>query len=163
MATHSSSQLEIGFGVAGYFNVKVSVNNACGTTSKTVGVQVTGFTPPTGSCQYCPAPHLPPCPYCPGIRLPDLQSIVYPNPTNEELTIEFDDVQSGVHSYSTSIQTCDIKLFDKDGREVKRSSWKSNQSSKKVHLDTRNLKKGTYFLHLESNGQVKKEQIIIEK
>ncbi len=94
---------------------------------------------------------------------------VYPNPTNEVLTIEFEPQQTAFSTLSSvsqtpqssSMQTCDIKLFDKDGYVIKQLLWQSNQMSNKVQMDTRNLKKGTYYLHLESNGMLKKEQIIV--
>jgi hypothetical protein len=88
----------------------------------------------------------------------------HPNPANEELTITFGDLNPNVLQNQTSsvTYTFDIKLFNKEGRQVRQASWNTNHPSKHVHFDLRRLQKGTYYLHLESEGQVKKEQIIIQ-
>ncbi|MDR2908214.1 MAG: T9SS type A sorting domain-containing protein [Bacteroidales bacterium] len=152
-----NNQIEVGFGTAQSYTVTASIQNGCGlaTQSKTFVVN--------SSVQ-------PPCLNCPP---PQLHSIVYPNPASGTLYIDLNANISGnnqnqVFQQSTSsnqtfqiqsVQTFDICLYDKHGNIVRQQ--KANQG--KIEFNVSNLPKGTYFLHIESNGKIHKEQIIIEK
>ncbi|MDR1951507.1 MAG: T9SS type A sorting domain-containing protein, partial [Bacteroidales bacterium] len=56
-------------------------------------------------------------------------------------------------------QMFDIRLFDKHGNVVRQTK----ASSGKVEFDVSRLSEGTYFLHIEGNGKLHKEQIIVEQ
>ena len=69
--------------------------------------------------------------------------IVYPNPTNGEITIKIDDIMS-THEY---------RIYDQLGREVKKGKLQSNKST--LNLD---LQSGIYFLAI--GNRVAKIQVI---
>lgn len=96
---------------------------------------------------------------------PSISFTYYPNPANDMLTIEFGDPDpEHLQSRGTLDKySFDIKLFNHDGRKVRHTSWDTERSSRKIHIDLRNLPEGTYFLHVEGNGQVQKKQIIIQR
>jgi hypothetical protein len=86
---------------------------------------------------------------------------------DDELIIEFEDqnvssLSSLQNQQPSAVKACNIKLYDQNGIEVRRIFWRSNQSSKKIHINTRNLKTGTYYLHLESEGKIRKDQILVK-
>ena len=106
-----------------------------------------------------------PCPTGPGDEIPKiLNFIIHPNPAVDQFTIEFDAEEiSAIWSRSAVPQTVDIRLFDRDGREVRRASWDTNRSSRVVQINTSNLREGTYYLHVESNGEINMEQIMVKR
>jgi len=89
----------------------------------------------------------------------------FPNPAEAELTIEFKDLNPDfLEIYPTATtHSFDIRLFDRNGRQIRRTSWDTDRSSRSVHFDLRNLPQGTYYLHLETDGQIQKHQIIIQR
>jgi hypothetical protein len=130
----------IEFDEEGYYNIKLEVQDACGwVTVKEQNFWVFDFSPFGFEYSY------------------------YPNPVNDELTIEFEvNRLLSARSQQPADPVCKITLFDKNGNEVRQHIWNSKQSSKQVHINTRNLPKGTYYLHFENNGEIKKEQIIVQ-
>jgi hypothetical protein len=83
---------------------------------------------------------------------------VYPNPTDENLSISFQDEKSA------NALVKEISLIDKNGRVVQTFDNKSDEilETKGTTFNTRGLPKGTYFLHIKVGDEIKKEQIIIE-
>jgi hypothetical protein len=172
MFAHSSSMFEIGFGIAGNYTVTANVSNVCGTTtpfSKTVTV-IGNILPPT-TCQVCLPPHLPPCKSCPlDILPPILNSIIYPNPADGTLYIDLDVVvQEQIFQASTTstIQTFqsqtqqifNIRLYNKQGNIVRQAT----ATGGRIEFDIDNLPEDTYFLHVETNGEIRKEQVVVKR
>lgn len=87
--------------------------------------------------------------------------MVYPNPTNDKLNIEFDN--SEVVEYLLN----EIILFNDKAKEVRRfdlkeaNSKKYFRTSKNVTFDVKDLEKGTYYLHIFVGDKIHKERIII--
>jgi len=53
----------------------------------------------------------------------------------------------------------DIRLFNAQGVVVRQQQTKTG----KIEFNVTNLPEGTYFLHIERNGQIQKEQITVER
>ena len=83
---------------------------------------------------------------------------VYPNPTDENLNISFQDEKSA------NALVKEISLIDKNGRLVQTFDNKSNEilETKGTSFNTRGLPKGAYFIHIKVGDEIKKEQILIE-
>jgi hypothetical protein len=100
------------------------------------------------NCSFCP---------CSG----GLGFLVHPNPANDEFTIEFFD-----HIFSNQRQTFSVKLLDNTGRTHRQTSFTHSRGDGKrqpIKFNVSNLLEGTYFLHIEGNGEVHKKQIIIKR
>ncbi len=88
--------------------------------------------------------------------------MVYPNPTNDKLTIEFD------YAEIADFLLKDIVLYNEKANEVKRydlQEAKANKrflKSKNIDMDVSNLEKGIYYLHIFVADKVHKERIIIQ-
>jgi len=159
------NQMQVGFGIAGTYNITATVQNACGTTTKTVPLFVGGFTPPP-LCGHCPLPPFP-CLLCGGggiILPPELQS--YPNPVSDVLTIDLTQQTQTTETISAfsatqtlSNTTYEIRLVNAQGFIVRQQK----ASSGKIEFNVSNLPEGTYYLHIERNGEIRKEQILIER
>ncbi|WP_439489892.1 T9SS type A sorting domain-containing protein [Algoriphagus sp.] len=128
-----------------YGPVRVSVNNGCGTTP------LTGIT-------------VPPCNYM--MSSGDFK--IYPNPSFGELFVEYDVEENQLwasfdgESQSQAIKPVNIlfkvDVFDRTEKLVGTGESIDN----KVHLDTKGLQPGTYYLHIYSGKQVFREQILIQ-
>ena len=83
---------------------------------------------------------------------------VYPNPTDENLNISFQDEKSA------NALVKEISLIDKNGRLVQTFDNKSNEilETKGTSFNTRGLPKEVYFIHIKVGDEIKKEQILIE-
>lgn len=128
-----------------YGPVTVSVNNGCGVTPST-GITVM------------------PCSYM--MSSGDFK--IYPNPSIGELFVEYDGEENQLREpVDGKSQTQQIKpvnyifkvdIFDRAEKLVGTGESVNN----KVHLDTKGLQPGTYFLHIYSGKQVLREQILIQ-
>jgi len=88
-------------------------------------------------------------------------SSYYPNPVNEELTVvamSATSAKAEALNPETIVIEFDIKLYDADKNIVRTGKSKDN----KVIVNTKELKKGFYFLHITDKEHVVKEQIIVE-
>lgn len=83
--------------------------------------------------------------------------VAFPNPTTDNLTVEMMPLSPDVSKLDAPIIDSAI-LFNTDGVEV--ANGKKND--RKFVLDVRGLKKGTYFIHVVVDGDLTREQIIIE-
>ncbi len=93
---------------------------------------------------------------------------IYPNPSSGDLFVEYDaknnqlgkliDSESQTQNSKPSIVIFNVEIFDRTEKLV--GTGKSVEN--KVHLDTKGLQPGTYYLHIYSGDQVLREQIIIE-
>ncbi|GAA4459163.1 hypothetical protein GCM10023189_32420 [Nibrella saemangeumensis] len=88
-------------------------------------------------------------------------SMAYPNPTDDQLNIDFDYNEIGEDLLQSLIIYDDkgipIKAFNID--EAKRNKY--FKSSKLVTFDLKDVKKGTYFLHVQIGHKLTKQQIIV--
>jgi len=83
--------------------------------------------------------------------------VAYPNPTSDELNIEMTPMTAEASREEAPIIESAI-LLNADGREVA----KGIREGSKIVFDVRQLKKGTYFIHVLVGGELRKEQIVIE-
>ena len=83
--------------------------------------------------------------------------VAYPNPTNDILNIEMMPVTSEVTKDDAPTIESAI-LLNSDGKEVS----KGYREGSKIVFDVRNLKKGVYFIHVTVDGELIREQILIE-
>jgi hypothetical protein len=108
--------------------------------------------------------------WCP-LELPPpiLNSITYPNPADGTLYIDLDVVQEQIFQSGaiSSVQTTQIqsnqvfsiKLYNRQGNVVRQAT----ATGGRIELDVNNLPEDTYFLHIETNGEIRKEQIVIKR
>ena len=121
--------------------------------------------PPTVSCHYCLPPHIPRCKFCFDILI-EFKS--YPNPVSDILYVNLDMVIEEQRTTSSGqsnqapkqpIQPFDIRLYNKQGVVVRQA--KASEGT--VEFNVYNLPEGTYFLHIEYEGEIEKHQIIIKR
>ncbi|GMQ27835.1 T9SS type A sorting domain-containing protein [Algoriphagus confluentis] len=128
-----------------YGPVRVSVNNGCGAT------HFTGIT-------------VMPC----GYMYSSGDFNIYPNPSHGELFVEYGGIeiksvvpqeeQAKPQINKPRMLVFKVDVFDRSEKLVISGESKDN----KVHLDTRDLQPGNYFLHIYAGDHVFREQIIIE-
>ncbi|MDA3820604.1 MAG: T9SS type A sorting domain-containing protein [Candidatus Delongbacteria bacterium] len=78
-----------------------------------------------------------------------MSSTIYPNPANQSVNIVFDNIPE---------KTCDIKLYDITGKQVKSVSVKSEQTK----LDISGLSGGLYLLKINQGAYHLNQKLIIE-
>ena len=89
-------------------------------------------------------------------------SLPYPNPANDQLTINFEDAEY------TDYMLNELALYDSNSQLVGQfdveaaKTKKYFQTNKAVSFNVKNLKKGTYFLHVKMGDKLEANQIIIE-
>ncbi len=78
---------------------------------------------------------------------------IYPNPTNDEVSIEqiFDETTKAKSTDSVKTQPYEIKIFNEKGEVV--SSSKSEEA-KKISINTQNLPNGMYYIHIIEGKKV---------
>jgi len=85
---------------------------------------------------------------------------VHPNPVDDVLTIDLTQRETNVfEARTTSEQIFDIRLINAHGIIVRRQRTQVST----IQFDVANLPEGTYFLHIEHNGEIQKHQIIINR
>lgn len=83
--------------------------------------------------------------------------VAYPNPTSDVLNIEMTPMTDEASREDAPMIESAV-LLNGDGREVA----KGLREGSKIVFDVRQLKKGTYFIHVRVGGDLRKEQIVIE-
>jgi hypothetical protein len=152
--------------------VEAQVHNDCGPSGwKTISYSCGTFCSsgdlpcgcPFGACS-C---DLTDCDICGGIGCSECLGFSYsPNPASDELIIDFSSKKSNKNHQTNTEITYSIKLFDNMGvvqRETKHKHNRKNRQKSSVKLNVSRLREGTYFLHIEANGKIHKEQIIIKR
>jgi len=152
-------QLGANFTNKNYARVEVNVRNQCGWSDwKTLEYlkPTGGGGPGDGDC---------PCTCPPGTHCPHVCDLVFtysPNPVSNEILIDFQHLPTA--EGKTEIYT--VKLIDNMGitqRENRFLHRRKDGRTRSVRFNTSNLREGTYYLHIESNGEIRKEQIIIKR
>jgi hypothetical protein len=119
-----------------------------------------GDPPPPPACPICGGnPRFCPC--------DDEEEPIWPksspNPVSDILLVDVDVVSTtssqSANTQARTKQTFNIKLYNNQGFILRQAT----ATSGKIEFDVNNLPEGTYYLHIESNGEIKKEQIIIKR
>jgi len=107
------------------------------------------------NCRFCPC-------YSPsGFR-------AFPNPVSDILTIDLTQAEtfgartrslSGVEVPARTNEVFYIRLFNAHGMIVRQQRTQAAT----IQFDVSNLPEGTYYLHIEHNGEIEKHQIIINR
>ncbi len=89
-----------------------------------------------------------------------------PNPTSDKLDITAEPTEDNKNFAIASSIDFEVKLIDKDGKVVREG--KNLNKEKKITLDVKGLKEGTYFLHILHGKEavaaaIEKHQILISK
>ena len=90
---------------------------------------------------------------CPG----SFAMVAYPNPTSDVLNIEMAPTTDEASRKDAPMIESAV-LLNGVGREVA----KGLREGSKIVFDVRQLRKGTYFIHVMVGGELRKEQIVIE-
>ncbi|MDR0438435.1 MAG: T9SS type A sorting domain-containing protein [Bacteroidales bacterium] len=93
-----------------------------------------------------------PCPPC-------LKITYSPNPTTDEITIEFDQLPD-----TDEPEEYTVKLFDNLGNVPRQTRFRHRHRDGKprpIKFNTYSLPPGTYYLHVEGAGELVREQIIV--
>ncbi|MCL2027828.1 MAG: hypothetical protein FWG79_04995 [Bacteroidales bacterium] len=100
--------------------------------------------------------------------------LVYPNPTKDILVVDFlhelqlaDAIPFDEEPVDLKELDISIKLYDNMGIVQRQARHKhrrrGNRDKSSVNFNTSNLREGTYFLHIEYEGEIEKHQIIVER
>ena len=132
-------------GNGGTATVGVDVTNPCGTTPKILTYLCDVPCPPGDNecCKGC------------------ICTRSSPNPVDDELTINFIQLPArrGAETYT-------VRLIDGSGnvqRETRFEHQPGTGRANPVKFNVSNLREGTYFLHAEGAGEIRKEQIIVKR
>lgn len=94
---------------------------------------------------------------------------IFPNPASTELSVEFipdATASSTLLTQSTETISTTVGLIEFSVKLVNSSSQTvvtGNSQSGKISIDTHNLQPGIYYLHINKNGEITTEQILIKK
>jgi hypothetical protein len=105
--------------------------------------------------------------YICGDRCLDVIIKYSPNPTANELVIDFVENISDNENIPAEMEqeevTYSVKLLDNMGVVQRQTGHRHRRKNKhsEVKFNTSSLREGTYFLHVEGNGELIREQIII--
>ena len=180
----SNTEGNIRFVSTGLYTVTASITNACGTSSRQTTVYVTsaigcrcGFSPP-GAFRPCPRCEIalfcticdgvgcfqcnPHCVMCGGGGCPFCRGfgIFSPNPVSNILTIDLTQQPgNSTDNQPNSEIIFNIRLINSQGTIVRQQQTPVAT----IQFDVSNLPEGTYYLHIEHNGQIEKHQIIIQR
>ena len=84
---------------------------------------------------------------------------IYPNPTSDYLTIETfstNNIENDNLDETPAIQTA--TLFDSSGNKVA----EGNRADGKIIFNVQGVRKGVYYLHVQIDNTIIKEQVLIE-
>ncbi|MCL2414679.1 MAG: T9SS type A sorting domain-containing protein [Bacteroidales bacterium] len=113
--------------------------------------------PPWGPCQ-CDQP---PCPFCGGMGCNWCMVFrAHPNPVDDILTIDLMQGEPDTFRTLSTLETVfNIRLLNSHGVVVRQQRTQANT----IQFNVSNLPEGTYYLHIEHNGEIQKHQIIINR
>jgi hypothetical protein len=91
--------------------------------------------------------------------------VTYPNPSSGRLVVSFEEVAPGRAAPPDPCRPSRIQVFNRFGqvvREVELGDLAKKGPLREVVLDTQGLPAGVYFLHIQYENQVVKQQVMIE-
>ncbi|MDR0438280.1 MAG: T9SS type A sorting domain-containing protein, partial [Bacteroidales bacterium] len=97
--------------------------------------------------------------YRPGRHCPIIKIVYSPNPVNDELTIDFEELPD-----TDQPEEYTVKLLDNFGNVPRQTRFRHRHRDGKprpVKFNTYSLPPGTYFLHVEGAGELVREQIVV--
>ena len=139
--------------------VEVRLKNQCGWSDWTPIYYYEGFP-----CGGGPDPF---CPTC-------FEILVFPNPADDELSVVFKHLPFQENQIQRTQTTAySVKLYDHLGNVHRQTKFthtnnintltQRNSRAEPINFNVSNLKEGTYYLHVEGNGEIHKKQIIIKR
>ena len=157
--------------------IRARLQNQCGTsnwanisyTRPSPGGPIFGSCPCNCTCCYVSPCHqcggFDNCPFCPCFSSGGF--LAFPNPVDNILTINLTQVETpeiwtGTSTSSATIRASEvfyIRLFNAHGMIVRQQ----RTSAATIQFDVSNLPEGTYYLHIEHNGEIEKHQIIVQR
>jgi hypothetical protein len=94
----------------------------------------------------------------------DIRILYSPNPTANELIVEFINENADTWTETDDSELIySVKLYDNAGvvkRQTNHRRRKRDRESS-VKFNILNLREGTYYLHIENDGEIEKHQIIV--
>jgi len=151
----SDTQADIKFHKAGIYTITASIANACGVTSRDVTIYISAQT-------FEPWPPIA-CLFCGGIGCFFCSPFTWafsPNPVSDILNIDLTHGEiDGLNIEPTLELFFDIRLFNSQGMIVRQQ----RTQARTIQFDVSNLPEGTYYLHIEHNGEVEMHQIIVQR
>ena len=130
---------------------QVKLKNYCGWSQPKIITYLEGF-PCSGGGPGDPDPF---CPTC-------FEILTFPNPVVDQLTINFEQLPTE----EEQIANYSVKLYDNLGNVHRQTNFnhrRKDGKAKPIKFNTSNLREGTYYLHIEGNEEIHKEQIIIKR
>ncbi len=87
----------------------------------------------------------------------------YPNPATAEVMIWYP--PTPCPERQNQVSALSVSLLDKSGKVQRKTKFGEYREDKGAEskLDVSTLKEGTYYLHVEGNGKIHKEQIMVKK
>jgi len=149
--------VEINFPYIGRYTVSAFITNACGTTLREAPFSI--HLPDDPPIQH---PPILVCRHCFGagcIRCMTV-GVFSPNPVSDILTIDLTQTDTdafGIQPFSEMI--FDIRLLNSHGMIVRQQRTQASS----IQFDVSNLPEGTYYLHIEHNGEIEMHQIIVQR
>jgi len=157
--------------------IRARLQNQCGTsnwanisyTRPSPGGPIFGSCPCNCTCCYVSPCHqcggFDNCPFCPCFSSGGF--LAFPNPVDNILTINLTQVETpeiwtGTSTSSATIRASEvfyIRLFNAHGMIVRQQ----RTQARTIQFDVSNLPEGTYYLHIEHNGEIEKHQIIVQR
>jgi len=142
---------------------QVKLKNHCGWSLPKTITYYEGLPCPGGGID-------PPCFTC-------WQVDIYPNPVDDVLSIVFKHLPIQENQKQRSIATAySVKLYDVFGTILRQTEFthtnktninfelnQLNSRTEPVNFNVSNLKEGTYYLHIEGNGEIEKKQIVVRR
>jgi len=114
-------------------------------------------------CGFIPAGGPRPCPIC-EITVGPLLPLFSPNPVSDVLTIDLTETDTDAFGAQTDTERSrseifDIRLLNSHGMIVRQQRTQASS----IQFDVSNLPEGTYYLHIEHNGEIEMHQIIVQR
>jgi subtilisin family serine protease len=127
----------IRFGSAGTKSIRVRARNACGWSEWTDWAAFTVNVSGSGKFNY----------------------VYYPNPANNTINVGYSNSENKImETRSKGGKPFSVKLYDDFGKVLINNS---SDEGAEIQLDVRNLTNGTYYLHITSDGETEKKQVIV--
>ena len=88
---------------------------------------------------------------------------VHPNPVSDVLNIDLAQTETSAmgraRTASDAEATFNIRLLNAQGVVVRQQ----RTQARTIQFDVSNLPEGTYYLHIEHDGEIEKHQIIVQR